>query len=158
MTTIAVDRKLGCMAADTRVSTGGAHYHANKIFRIGTSLFGTAGDGDMGLVMVDWLKTARNRNVLYKQLADYERSEVWLIELNPGGICLWTGWGVQERINDERYAIGSGQLAALAALDSGKDPESAVMGATHYDQYSGAPIQVEWLLPPELKTRKRKRA
>jgi ATP-dependent protease HslVU (ClpYQ) peptidase subunit len=157
VTTIAVDRKLGCMAADTRVSTGGAHYHANKIFRIGTSLFGTAGDGDMGLVMIDWLKTARNRMTLYKQIADYERSEVWLIELNPGGICLWTGWGVQERINDDRYAIGSGQLAALACLDSGKDPEAAVTSATQYDQYSGEPIQVEWLLPPELKTRKRKR-
>jgi len=145
------------MAADTRVSTGGAHYHANKIFRVGTSLFGTAGDGDMGLVMIDWLKTTRNRQNLYRQWSDYERSEVWLIELNPGGICLWTGWGVQERINDDRYAIGSGQLAALAALDKGDTPENAVRCALHYDQYSGEPLQVEWLLPPELKTRKRKR-
>jgi ATP-dependent protease HslVU (ClpYQ) peptidase subunit len=145
------------MAADTRVSTGGAHYHANKIFRVGTSLFGTAGDGDMGLVMIDWLKSARNRQTLYRQWADYERSEVWLIELNPGGICLWTGWGVQERINDERYAIGSGQLAAMTALDKGDLPEDAVRQAARYDQYSGEPIQVEWLLPPELK-RKRKRA
>jgi hypothetical protein len=32
-----------------------------------------------------------------------------------------------------------------------------VTSATQYDQYSGEPIQVEWLLPPELKTRKRKR-
>jgi ATP-dependent protease HslVU (ClpYQ) peptidase subunit len=147
---------MGCMAADTRVSTGGAHYHANKIFRVGSSLFGTAGDGDMGLVMIDWLKSTRNRQNLYRQWSDYERSEVWLIELNPGGICLWTGWGVQERINDQRYAIGSGQLAALAALDEGKTPEDAVKGAARYDQYSGEPVQVEWLLPPELK-RKRKR-
>ena len=154
MTTIACNRE--CMAADTRVSTGGAHYHANKIFRIGCSLFGTAGDGSMGLVMVDWLKTTRNRQRLYKDFADYERDEVWLIELNPGGIYLWTGWGLPEKINDQRYAIGSGQLSALTELDSGGTPEAAVSAALHYDQYSGAPLQVEYLLPPELKTRKRK--
>lgn len=154
MTTIACNRE--CMAADTRVSTGGAHYHANKIFRIGTSLFGTAGDGDMGLVMVEWLRTARNRQTLYKQWADYDRNEVWLLELNPGGIYLWTGWGIQERINETRFAIGSGQLAALKGLDKGESPEDAVRGAISYDQYTGEPLQVEWLLPPELK-RKRKR-
>lgn len=157
MTTIAVDRESGCMAADTRVSTGGAHYHANKIFRVGTSLFGTAGDGDMGLVMIDWLKTARNRQALYRQWSDYERSDVWLIELNPGGICLWTGWGVQERINDARYAIGTGQLAALKGLDKGETPEEAVRGAIQYDQYTGEPLQVEYLLPPELARKRRKR-
>ncbi len=155
MTTIACNRE--CMAADTRVSTGGAHYHANKIFRIGSSLFGTAGDGDMGLVMIEWLRTARNRQALYRQWADYERNDVWLIELNPGGICLWTGWGIQERINESRFAIGSGQLAALAALDSGANPEDAVRGAVRYDQYTGEPLQVEYLLPPELQKRKRKR-
>ena len=155
MTTIAVNRE--CMAADTRVSTGGAHYHANKIFRIGCSLFGTAGDGDMGLVMIDWLRTARNRQRLYKEWADYERSEVWLVELNPGGIYLWTGWGVPERLNEERFAIGSGQLAALQALDSGLSPEDAVRSSIRYDQYSGEPLQVEYLLPPELKRTRRKR-
>ncbi len=154
MTTIACTRE--CMAADTRVSTEGAHYHANKIFRLGSSLFGTAGHGDMGLVLIDWLRTARNRMTLYKQLGEYERSEVIVMELNPGGIYLWTGWGVPERLNDSRYAIGSGSLAALQALDAGQSPEDAVRGATRYDQYTGEPIQVEWLLPPELK-RKRKR-
>jgi hypothetical protein len=93
---------------------------------------------------------------LYKQIGDYERSEVVVMELNPGGIYLWTGWGVAERLNDSRYAIGSGALSALQALDSGQSPEDAVRGATRYDQYTGEPIQVEWLLPPELK-RKRKR-
>jgi ATP-dependent protease HslVU (ClpYQ) peptidase subunit len=107
--------------------------------------------------MVDWLKTARNRQNLYKQWADYERSEVWLIELNPAGIFLWTGWGVPEKLNETRYAIGTGQLAALSALDSGETPEQAVKVAARYDQYSGEPLQVEYLLPPELtKTRKRR--
>ena len=66
MTTIVCN--LECMAADSRVSAEGApFYHSDKIFRIGDSLFGTAGDGMMGLLMIDWLRGPRkNRLALYK--------------------------------------------------------------------------------------------
>jgi 20S proteasome alpha/beta subunit len=147
------------MAADTRVSAEGApHWHATKIFRIGESLFGTAGDGFMSLTMIEWLKTNRSRPALYKIWADYERDGFWLLELNPSGLYIWDGWGVPEKLIDKRYAIGSGAQAALAALDAGMSPEDAVKGATKYDQYSGPPIQVEYVLPPELTAKvKRKR-
>lgn len=152
MTTIVAT--LDTMAADTRVSAdGAAYYHANKIFRIGHSLFGTAGHGTMCLVMVEWLKTpARNRDRLYKQWGDYERSEIWLLELNPSGLYLWDGWGVAEKLNEKRYAIGSVQQAALRALDTGASPDEAVKAGVDYDQYSGVPIQIEYLNP-----RKRRR-
>lgn len=152
MTTVVAT--LDTMAADTRVSIdGAAYYHANKIFRIGHSLFGTAGDGMMCLVMIEWLKTpARNRERLYKQWGDYERSEIWLLELNPSGLYIWDGWGVPERLNEKRYAIGSGQQAALRALDTGASPHDAVKAGVDYDQYSGVPIQIEYLNP-----RKRRR-
>lgn len=157
MTTIVAN--LECMAADTRVSVDGApHYHSTKIFRIGDSLFGTAGDGMMCLVMVEWLQSSpkRNRQALYKNWTDNtERSACWLLELSPEGLFRWDGWGVREKLNDKRYAIGSGAQAALRAVDDGHTPEDAVKGATNYDQYSGAPVQVEYLLPPEL-TRKRR--
>lgn len=156
MTTIVAN--LECMAADQRVSAEGApYYHANKIFRIGNSLFGTAGDGFMSLLMIDWLKKgAKNRAALYKLWTDYERSAFWLLELNPNGLFLWDGWAIPEKLNDTRYAIGSGALAAVGAMDSGKTPEEAVKVATSLDVYSGAPIQVEYLLPPELSPRRRK--
>ena len=152
MTTIVANHE--GMAADTRVSVdGSAYYHANKLFRIGHSIFGTAGDGMMCLVMVEWLKTAqRNRHQLYKHWTENtERSACWLLELNPSGLYIWDGWGVPERINDKRYAIGSGQLAAIAALDSGSSLEDSVKIAARYDQYSGPPIQVEYLKPQKRK-------
>lgn len=136
------------MAADTRVSIdGSAFYHANKIFRIGNSLFGTAGDGMMCLVMIDWLKTSqRSKHALYKHWSENtERGACWLLELNPTGLYLWDGWGVGEKLNEKRYAIGSGQLPAIAALDAGATLEEAVRTATRYDQYSGPPLQVEML-------------
>ena len=156
MTTIVCDRE--GMAADTRVTGVGAIYHAPKIFRIGTSLFGTAGHGSMCLVMIEWLKTARNRDRLYKQWGDYERSEIVLVELRPGGIYLWDGWGVEERINDKTYAIGSGSMAALAALRKGESLEDSVREAIPLDECTGGDVQVEYLLPPELARKRRKRA
>lgn len=158
MTTIAAN--LECMAADTRVSdeTTGGHYPATKIFRVGQSLFGTAGHGSMCLVMIEWLKTARNRQTLYKQWADYEREQIWLIELNPKGIFLWDGWGCPEQVHRKNYAIGSGAKAALALLNKGSDPEEAVKGAADCDMYTASPIECQYLLPPELTRRtKRKR-
>lgn len=152
MTTIVAN--LEGMAADTRVSIeGSAFYHADKIFRIGNSLFGTAGDGMMCLVMIEWLKTAqRSRHALYKHWNENtERGACWLLELNPSGIYVWDGWGVAERLNDKRYAIGSGQLPALTAYDKSKATDTrerlkeAVMAGPEYDQYSGHPIQIEML-------------
>lgn len=155
MTTIAAN--LECMAADTRVSVEGCtHYHSTKLFRIGESIFGTAGDGMMCLVMVDWLKGPRNRKKLYENWTEHtERSSCWLLELNPTGLFVWDGWGIPEKLMDKRYAIGSGQVAALRGMDLGQSPEDAVKAAPDYDQYSGAPIQVEYLLPRELTKRKR---
>lgn len=155
MTTIAAN--LECMAADMRVSEDdGSHYPATKIFRIGQSLFGTAGHGGMTLVMVEWLKGARSRMALYKQWGDYDRDEVELLELNPSGLFVWTGWGIPERVHLDRYAIGSGRKAARAAMGKGDDPEAAIKVALEYDIYTAAPVQVEYLLPPELARRKRR--
>lgn len=158
MTTIAANRE--CMAADTRVSIeGSAFYHAPKIFRVGKSLFGTAGDGMMCLIMVEWLQTKeRKRSVLYEHWTEHtERAACWLLELSPEGLFVWDGWGVREALFDDRYAIGSGQLPALRGMDLGQSPEDAVRASCKYDQYSGADVQVEWLVPAELQVKKKRR-
>src|SRR5688572_12514865 len=154
MTTIVAN--LEGMAADMRVSEEGApHYPADKIFRVGNSLFGTAGHGFMCLVMVDWLKTAqRSRMSLYKQLGDYDRDQFTLLELRvPGELYLWNGWGVPERVRANRWAVGSGAFAALSAYDKGASLKEAVEAGIQLDQYSGGTIHV---VPLKLESRKRK--
>lgn len=156
MTTIVAN--LEGMAADTRVSEDGApHYPATKIFRIGNSLFGTAGHGDMCLVMIEWLKTAqRSRMALYKQFADYDRDQIVLLELRlPGELYRWTGWGLPERILADRFAVGSGAFAAISAYDHGASLEEAVKAGADYDLYTGAPIQIEMLKVTSRKRRAR---
>ncbi len=159
MTTIACNRE--CMAADSRCSDeSGISFPVQKIFRVGESLFGTAGLASMGLVMIEWLNTARNRQQLYKQWSEenYYREEIWLIELNPRGIFLWDGWGVAEKVLLDKFSIGSGMKAAIALLNKDMSPEDAVRGAIECDIYTKDPVQVEYLLPPELvKPKKRKR-
>ncbi len=156
MTTVAANFE--SMAADTRVTCeNGSHYPAAKIFRVGESLFGTAGHGDMCLVMVEWLRGTRNKSVLYKLWGDYDRDEISLLELNPRGLFLWTGWGCPEPILLKHFAIGSGQQAALKGLDKGESPHDAVKGASDYDIYTHAPIQVEMLVPAKRKNVKKGR-
>jgi hypothetical protein len=112
----------------------------------------------MCLVMIDWLRgKKRDRKELYANWTEHtERGDCWLLELNPRGLFLWDGWGIAEPILNKRYAIGSGQQPALRGMDLGQSPEDAVKAAPDYDQYSGAPIQVEYLLPPELVKRRKR--
>lgn len=161
MTTIVADHE--GMAADTRVTGGGSFWHAPKIFRVQDrdgreSLFGTAGDGFMTLIMVEWLRTKeRDRAKLYENWTEHtDRDDVTLIELNPDGLFIWSAWGVPEKLLDTVMAIGSGGPAALAAYQSGQSLEKSVLQAIRQDEYTGEPVQVEFLVPPELQPKKRK--
>lgn len=149
MTTIAVDLK--GMAADSAVVNGGPLYHADKIFRIGLSLIGTAGDGYMSLAFVEWFRGKRNMHTLHKMIPIDHRDDIWLVELKPGGIYLWNGWGIPERIHERFYAIGSGSMAAITELARGETPEQAVKSAIRWDENSDCPIQVEMLKPVRRK-------
>lgn len=158
MTTLAANRE--CIAADTRVVTGSSYYHATKLFRVGTSLLGTAGEGFPCLAFVEWFKSPkRNPQVLHKIFGDVEaRDGIWIVELNPGGIHFWNGWGYRETILDDFFAVGTGGQAALEAMRHGLTPEQAIHRAIGHDENTGQPVQCEYLLPPELQPkRKRKR-
>ena len=156
MTTVAFNRE--CIAADTRVVTGGPFYHADKLFRVGNSILGTVGDGFACLGFLAWFRSAtRNPGQLHKMFAEHDRDSIIVAEINPGGIYLWNGWGFAEKINDPYYAIGSGAMAALEAMRDGKNPEEAVRRAIAHDENTGSPVQVEYLLPPELAPKRKRR-
>lgn len=152
MTTIACN--LREMAADTLVVNSGPMYHADKIFRIGLSLVGTAGDGYMSLAFIEWFKsTKRSMHTLQKMIPIEHRDDILMIELRPGGIHLWNGWGVAERIHNEFYAIGSGSMVAIAELKRGESPAKAVMAASDWDENTKG-LQVEKLIPTKPKRKR----
>lgn len=161
MTTIVAN--LEGMAADQRATDDGPPFcHVKKLHRIGDSIFGLAGDCHAGMAMIRWLQTPkRNRQALYKMFGEEVqwRYEFTILELSPNGLALWNAWGEPLPLLDKVYAIGTGAPAALAAVEyHGKSIDEAIRCAMHRDQYSGlldVEPQVEWLIPTELKRRRR---
>lgn len=140
MTTIAAS--LTEMAGDSALVTSGPVAKVSKIHRIGDSIFGEAGDGFASLLMIEWLKGRRDRRLLQKMPEAFVRDDVLLLELSPKGLALWNGWGIKMPISDAFYAIGSGSMAAMAALMAGANPEEAVKIAAELDENTREPVEV----------------
>ena len=156
MTTIAAN--LECMAADQRLTSGAPPARTHKIRRIGDSLFGGCGHWSVTLILLDWLEkdAKRDRFKLHRQIPEDFRSDIEVIELSPSGLALWDGWGTRIAILDKFYAVGSGAQSAMQAIKRGLPPEEAVSESFTLDECSGGTVEVEYLLPPELRP-KRKR-
>ena len=147
MTTIACNRE--CMAGDTRITGGGAICHTQKIYRIGKSLFGFAGDATLAMLIFKWLETKRDPEVLHKLIPADHRNDVDILELSTEGISFWNGWGVPMPLRDDYYAIGSGSMAAMSSMLRGEPPELAVRGVPPLDECTGGEVQVELLKVPK---------
>lgn len=141
MTTVAF--KDGVMASDSRYSeTAVGVTRGPKIFRkkVGKKevLIGISGDVFAAMLFVDWYGT--NNTDLHKTLTgmvdDGFTALVWdgkrLLEANR--YCRPT------EVDEAYYAIGSGGVHAMTAMDCGKTAAQAVVMAIKRDQYSGGRI------------------
>jgi hypothetical protein len=155
MTTIAGNCE--CIAADQRVTSGNPVARMKKIRRIRDSLYAGAGHISLIVLFLDWLENPK-RDVmrLHRMIPEDSRHEFEVLELSPNGLALWDGWGVRVPILDKTYAIGSGCMSAAQAMKRGCTPEEAISETFSLDESSGGSVDTEWLLPQELRT-KRKR-
>lgn len=155
MTTIVAN--LECMAADQRLTSGNAICRTHKIRRIADSLYGGCGNYSLVLLFIAWLE-APKRDILrlHRMIPEDSRHEFEVLELSPQGLALWDGWGVRVPMLDKFYGVGSGGFSAMQAIKRGLSPEEAVSETFSLDEASGGTVEVEYLLPPELRT-KRKR-
>lgn len=155
MTTIVAN--LECMAADQRLTSGNPPCRTHKIRRIGDSLYGGCGNWSLVLVFLDWFdKPKRDLMRLYRLIPEDSRCEFEVLELSPTGLARWDGWGMKTPLLDKFYGIGTGGQSAMQAVKRGLSPEEAVSETLSLDECSGGPVEVEFLLPPELRP-KRKR-
>jgi ATP-dependent protease HslVU (ClpYQ) peptidase subunit len=154
MTTVAANSE--CISADQRMTSGNAPARTRKIRRIGDSIYAGAGNTSLIVVFLDWLAEAkRDRLRLYRMIPEDARYEFEVLELSPSGIALWDGYGARIPILDKFYAIGSGGLSAMQAMKRGCSPEEAVSETFSLDENSGGTVETEYLLPPELRTKRR---
>lgn len=147
------------MAADQRMTDSGPMAHVTKIRRVGNTLYGLCGAVSPGMVFLEWLETKRDKLRLYRLIPEDTRYEFTVLELSESGLALWDGWGIRIPLLDRVFAVGTGASAALAAVEyHGKSIDEAIRCAMLRDECSGLchiEPQVEWLLPPELKRRRR---
>jgi ATP-dependent protease HslVU (ClpYQ) peptidase subunit len=111
------------------------------------------------LAFVEWFRSPKRKpTALHEVLGGSQnvhmRDEISILELAPDGIFYWSGWGYREEILADNYAVGSGGMAALAALRSGKNLEEAVATAIGIDEYTGCEIQVMYLNDPAYKKKR----
>jgi hypothetical protein len=146
------------MAADQRITSGNAPCRTHKIRRIGDSLYAGCGNWSLVLVFFDWFeKPKRDLIRLHRLIPEDCRCEFEILELSPKGLARWDGWGMRTPILDKFYGVGSGGSIAMQAIKRGCSPEEAVAETLSLDECSGGSVDVEFLLPPELRPVTRKR-
>lgn len=153
MTTIAY--KDGVLAADSRLTVdhgSGARVHfCRKLFRKkiteGKKTFevivATAGEASSGMVFFDWYGTGKPIPEVLLHLG----GDFTCLVLRPDGLFEFDVYCRAEKIEEDQYAIGSGAMAALAAMRCGKSALEAVRIAAQIDLYTGGRIVSESLTP-----------
>jgi len=131
MTTIAADAIAGVMCSDSGWNDGDQRGVIRKVHRIRGELIGFAGDLD---AIQQWVKSQRSKETPHHKLV------VTALKLSDGALYTWTlgGWC---RHDEKQLAIGSGAMAARAAMMAGASCKEAVRIATKIDAGSFGPVR-----------------
>lgn len=149
MTTVAVKidpvKKVGVIAADSRASddNGVLMFNTPKLHVIGESVYGIAGDDWVDL-FIDWRRRGGRR--LPESIITLHADDVdfGCIELARDGIWYWNRTFTRIFIQQECFAIGSGEMIAYYLMKvEGRSAAEAVHAASQVDKYTGGPIKTE---------------
>jgi hypothetical protein len=140
MTTVVATRD--ALYADSQASFGDSFFESKKLYRIKDSILGISGTSTASRKFLKWFETRDNC------LEFNEDDSFTTLELSPNGLFMWDHNLTPIEILSQHMAIGSGHMAALAALHLGSSPEVAIETACKLDPHSGGPLQVLHLTPP----------
>ena len=138
MTTIAF--KAGVLAGDS-LATDNQKWKCTKVHRLKTEagrlLVGYCGEVYAAHVFMDWLKDTENSRKPEISSEDFEA----IVVSESGCVTLWNQSLSPWRPEGDFFAIGSGALAAMAAMECGKSAVQAVKIACKYDPFTGGPVR-----------------
>lgn len=145
MTVIAWDGIV--LAADKQATNAGLKFKSTKITRVGGSLLFSAGDADYIALMYQWFEegalpekfpSCQNDKDNWVTLNVIKKDKsIWRYERTP----------VARRVEEEKFACGSGRDYALAAMYMGASAVKAVEIACHFDNGCGLGIDTLYLEP-----------
>lgn len=135
MTTIAADARAGVMASDSAWIDETQTGLVRKVFRVRGTLIGCAGTLKQ---IREWVAAHRKAEVIDPPEGI---DDVTVLRLSSKGLDAWTvadGWC---KLVERRFAIGTGGIAARAALEAGADVRDAVRIAIRIGVGSGGPVR-----------------
>lgn len=118
----------------------GNQYSTDKIFKIGDSIVGVAGEVALTCAFLSWFRRECPAGEMMG--VDDEEAGFGALVLNSRGLFYYSNCCDPDRIHDPFYAIGSGGNAAIAAMMCGKSPHDAVRIASKIDPSTGGAIKV----------------
>lgn len=147
MTTVAY--RDGVIAVDTLgVSNSGMIRETKKLHRIHGAIIGLSGVYDDCLTFVDWWERGHDmaalpQFILYRGAED--APDFHAIVLDAAGVYLWTEHFQPSPIHEPFFSLGSGAMAARAAMHMGASAERAVEVAMKVDLHTGGRVESERL-------------
>lgn len=132
MTTIAFDGKI--LASDSRAIGNYIKDDYKKIFKINNKCYGITGNYSSSLLFIEWIKNGGDKPKLD------ENNGVFEIELMSQK-AFYYGEYLIKVPQSIPCALGSGSVAAMAAMLSGKNACEAIEIAKLLDIYTGGKIQ-----------------
>jgi ATP-dependent protease HslVU (ClpYQ) peptidase subunit len=145
------------MAGDSRVTVGSVFYASDKVFQIGKSLVGVAGDANLTTKWLAWFRRECPADEVGMTLDDDHTFNA--IVLNSGGLFVYGDCTEPDKLHDKHFAIGVGADIAMAAMALGKTPTEAVKLACRLDpMHCGLPVKTLSLHPGPTKPRRSRSA
>lgn len=135
MTTIACSLKHKQMACDSRI-TGDVIFHADKVRKVGQSLFGVAGNWETCVTFLEWVESGTKEK---PTLPDDDTFQA--VELSKSGIYLWQRSCIRMPVQERFYACGSGAQGAMVAMSLDLEPKAAIAAVLRFDETTGPPIK-----------------
>lgn len=132
MTTIVANREE--MACESLVScaSGEAYTTDQKVRRVGDDIVGCAGNITDIMKFMEWYASRGDRP---------ELENIDALVLNSSGLWIYNSSTYANRVCDPFICIGSGAMAAKAAMLCGKSPREAVAIAIQCDKGSGGKVR-----------------
>ena len=134
MTTIVATRHL--MAADTKTIVGESWFYGHKMTRIGKAVVGCAGDSTAIEKFLAWYRKPRGKKPEFK-----DSESLNALVLTPTGLYHVDESLTLDPIHDDYFAVGSGAIAALVAMDCGLSPVEAIEAAARRDLNTGGKVE-----------------
>lgn len=141
MTTIAFDGVT--LAADKQATIGNMKRTCTKVHEINGLQVAVSGQLTTGLALIEWVRNGRDPADFPEDVEDEENGvSAYLIVIENKQVIVYEASPIPIFFEDTYFASGSGKDFALAAMESGKTAEEAILIASKYDIFTGMGVDV----------------